>query len=112
MARASTSSGRNGDGKSSLLELLTDQLQPDSVRMTWCSGLWVNVLREVNTHDQQRIIGWTLVGDQAQHQWASNAHIRNLVSRMNSNIAWKATSFTLSGRQYRRVKLAKLLVGD
>ena len=31
--------GRNGDGKSSLLGLLTGQLQPDSGRVTQRSGL-------------------------------------------------------------------------
>ncbi|KLO32883.1 ABC-F family ATP-binding cassette domain-containing protein [Mycobacterium haemophilum] len=104
--------GRNGDGKSSLLGLLTGRLQPDSGRVTRRSGLRVGALSQADTLDPQRTVGWTLVGDQAEHQWASNARIRDVVSGMTSDIAWETTISTLSGGQRRRVQLAQLLVGD
>ena len=104
--------GRNGDGKSSLLGLLTGELQPDSGRVTRRSGLRVGALSQGDTLDPHHTVGWTLVGDQAEHQWAGNARIRDVVSGLVSDIDWDATVSTLSGGQRRRVQLARLLVGE
>ncbi len=104
--------GRNGDGKSSLLGLLTGQLPPDSGRVTQRSGLRVSALSQADTLDSVHTVGWTLVGDQAEHQWAGDARVRDVVGGLVSDIAWDATVGTLSGGQRRRVQLAKLLVGD
>jgi ABC transport system ATP-binding/permease protein len=104
--------GRNGDGKSSLLGLLTGQLRPDSGRVTQRSGLRVSALNQADTLDPERTVGWTLVGDQAEHQWAGDARVRDVVGGLVSDIAWDATVATLSGGQRRRVQLAELLVGE
>jgi ABC transport system ATP-binding/permease protein len=104
--------GRNGDGKSSLLGLLTGQLQPDSGRVTQRSGLRVSALSQADTLDPDRTVGWTLVGEQAEHQWAGDPRIRDVVGGLVSDIAWDATVSTLSGGQRRRVQLARLLVGE
>jgi ABC transport system ATP-binding/permease protein len=104
--------GRNGDGKSSLLDLLTGQLRPDSGRVTQRSGLRVSALSQADTLDPDRTVGWTLVGEQADHQWAGDARVRDVVSGLVSDIAWDAKVATLSGGQRRRVQLAKLLVGE
>ena len=104
--------GRNGDGKSSLLRLLTGQLQPDSGRVTRRSGLRVGALSQADTLDPDRSVGWTLVGDAAEHQWAGDARVRDVVAGLASDIAWDATISTLSGGQRRRVQLARLLVGE
>ena len=104
--------GRNGDGKSSLLGLLTGQFRPDSGRVTQRSGLRVSALSQADTLDPGHTVGWTLVGDQAEHQWAGDARVRDVVGGLVSDIAWEATVGTLSGGQRRRVQLAKLLVGE
>ncbi|MEY8016510.1 ABC-F family ATP-binding cassette domain-containing protein [Mycobacterium servetii] len=104
--------GRNGDGKSSLLALLTGELQPDSGRVTRRSGLRVGAVSQADTLDPDRTVGWTLVGDQAEHQWAGDARVRDVVGGLVSDIAWEATVATLSGGQRRRVQLARLLVGE
>ncbi|HUH69534.1 MAG TPA: ABC-F family ATP-binding cassette domain-containing protein [Mycobacterium sp.] len=104
--------GRNGEGKSSLLGLLTGQLQPDSGRVTRRSGLRVSALSQADTLDPDFTVGWTLVGDQAEHQWARNPRVRDVVGGLVSDIAWDATIATLSGGQRRRVQLARLLVGE
>ena len=104
--------GRNGDGKSSLLGLLSGELQPNSGRVTRRSGLRVAALSQADTLDPHRTVGWTLVGDQADHQWAGDARVRDVVSGLVSDIGWDATVSTLSGGQRRRVQLARLLVGE
>jgi ABC transport system ATP-binding/permease protein len=104
--------GRNGDGKSSLLGLLTGQFRPDSGRVTQRSGLRVSALSQADTLDPSHTVGWTLVGDQAEHQWAGDARVRDVVGGLVSDIAWDAAVGTLSGGQRRRVQLAKLLVGE
>jgi ATPase subunit of ABC transporter with duplicated ATPase domains len=104
--------GRNGDGKSSLLGLLTGQLRPDAGRVTRRSGLRVSALSQADTLDPGRTVGWTLVGDQPEHQWAGDARVRDVVAGLVSDIAWDATVSTLSGGQRRRVQLAQLLIGE
>lgn len=104
--------GRNGDGKSSLLSLLTGQLLPDSGRVTRRSDLRVGALNQADTLDPGHPVGWTLVGDQPEHQWAGDARVRDVVAGLVSDIAWHATVSKLSGGQRRRVQLARLLVGD
>jgi ATPase subunit of ABC transporter with duplicated ATPase domains len=104
--------GRNGDGKSSLLGLLTGQLRPHAGRVTRRSGLRVSALSQADTLDPDRTVGWTLVGDQPEHQWAGDARIRDVVGGLVSDIGWDATVSTLSGGQRRRVQLARLLVGE
>lgn len=104
--------GRNGDGKSTLLRLLTGQQQPDSGRVTRRSGLRVGALSQADTLDPDHTVGWTLVGDAAEHQWAGNPRVRDVVAGLVSDISWDATVSTLSGGQRRRVQLARLLVGE
>ena len=104
--------GCNGDGKSSLLGLLSGELQPNSGRVTRRSGLRVAALSQADTLDPRRTVGWTLVGDQADHQWAGDARVRDVVSGLVSDIGWDATVSKLSGGQRRRVQLARLLVGE
>ncbi len=104
--------GRNGDGKSSLLRLLTGQQTPDSGRVTQRSGLRVGALSQADTLDPDRSVGYTLVGEAAEHQWAGDARVRDVVAGLVSDIAWEAPVATLSGGQRRRVQLARLLVSE
>ena len=104
--------GRNGDGKSSLLGLLTGRVRPDAGRVTKRSGLRVDALSQADNLDSGSTVGWTLVGDRPEHEWAGNPRIRDVVGGLVADIAWDATIGTLSGGQRRRVQLAALLVGD
>lgn len=104
--------GRNGDGKSSLLGLLTGQVRPDAGRVTQRSGLRVGALSQADTLDSDATVGWSLVGDLADHEWAGDPRIRDVVSGLVADIAWDAVIGTFSGGQRRRVQLAALLIGD
>ncbi len=104
--------GRNGDGKSSLLGLLTGWVRPDAGRVTQRTGLRAGALSQADTLDSGSTVGWTLVGDRPEHEWAGNPRIRDVVGGLVADLAWDATIGTLSGGQRRRVQLAALLVGD
>ena len=104
--------GRNGDGKSSLLGLLTGRITPDAGRVTRRSGLRVGTLEQADTLDETRTVGWELVGDRAEHEWAGDARIRDVVGGLVADIAWNARVSTLSGGQRRRVQLAALLIDE
>jgi ATP-binding cassette subfamily F protein uup len=104
--------GRNGDGKSSLLGLLTGEVRPDAGRVTRRGGLRVSALSQADTLEPGHTVGWTLVGDQPEHQWAGDARVRDVVGGLVADIAWDARIDTLSGGQRRRVQLARLLIGE
>ncbi|WP_096287221.1 ABC-F family ATP-binding cassette domain-containing protein [Mycobacterium ahvazicum] len=104
--------GRNGDGKSSLLRLLSGQLTPNSGRVTQRSGLRVGALSQADTLDPGHTVGWALVGEMPEHQWAGDPRIRDVVGGLVADIDWDATVSTLSGGQRRRVQLAELLIGE
>ncbi|MGH3967761.1 MAG: ATP-binding cassette domain-containing protein, partial [Mycobacterium sp.] len=104
--------GRNGDGKSSLLGLLTGSVRSDSGRVTRRTGVRVGALSQADTLDPGRTVGATLVGDQPDHAWARDPRIRDVVDGLVSDIGWDTTVSTLSGGQRRRVQLAALLIGD
>ena len=55
--------GRNGEGKSSLLGLLTGRITPNSGRVTYRSGLQVAALEQADTLDPTHTVAYALVGD-------------------------------------------------
>jgi ABC transport system ATP-binding/permease protein len=104
--------GRNGDGKSSLLAMLTGRVEPHSGRVTRRSGLRVGVLDQADTLDDEHTVGWALVGDTPEHEWAGNPRVREVVAGLVADVGWDAKVSTLSGGQRRRVQLAALLMDD
>lgn len=104
--------GRNGDGKSSLLGLLTGQITPDGGRVTHRAGLRVGVLDQDDTLPAGQTVGRALVGDAADHEWAADPRIRDVVAGLVSDLDWRAAVDTLSGGQRRRVQLGALLIGE
>ena len=104
--------GRNGDGKSSLLGMLIGRIEPDSGRVTRRGGLRVAALEQADTLDPTSTIGAALVGDRAEHEWAGDARVRDVVAGLVSDLDWNAAVGTLSGGQRRRVQLAALLIGE
>lgn len=104
--------GRNGDGKSSLLGMLTGRIKPDSGRVTRRGGLRVTDLEQADTLDPADTVGTALVGDRPDHEWAGDPRVRDVVAGLASDLDWDAPVGTLSGGQRRRVQLAALLIGD
>ena len=104
--------GRNGEGKSSLLGLLTGRITADSGRVTRRRDLRIGALEQGDTLDCDRPVRSALVGERPEHEWAANPRIRDVIAGLVSDIDWEAAAGTLSGGQRRRVQLAALLIGD
>lgn len=104
--------GRNGDGKSTLLGMLTGRITPHAGRVTRRSGLRVGSLDQTDTLDPDHTVGWSLVGDRPEHEWAGDARIRDVIGGLVADIPFDAPVSTLSGGQRRRVQLAALLIDD
>ena len=104
--------GRNGEGKSSLLGMLSGKIEPNSGRVTQRNGLRVGVLDQGDTLDSDSTIHYAVVGDMADHEWAGDARTRDIIAGLVADLDWEATVGTLSGGQRRRVALAALLVQD
>ncbi|MCX2934146.1 ABC-F family ATP-binding cassette domain-containing protein [Mycobacterium sp. CVI_P3] len=104
--------GRNGDGKSSLLGMLTGRIAPDAGRVTRRGGLRVTALDQSDAMAADATVGEVLVGDLPEHEWAGNARIRDVVAGLVADIDWQIAVAKLSGGQRRRVQLAALLIGD
>jgi len=104
--------GRNGEGKSSLLAMLSGRQQPESGRVTVRGGVRVGVLGQADTLDDTLIVAFAVVGDTPEHVWAGDARARDVIRGLLADIPWDAPVGTLSGGQRRRVELAALLAGD
>jgi ATP-binding cassette subfamily F protein uup len=104
--------GRNGDGKSTLLSLLSKRLEPDTGRVTHRRGVTVGSLDQRDILPEGQTVGATVVGDRAEHEWAGDPKIRDVIGGLVSDIPWDVLVDDLSGGQRRRVALARLLVGD
>ncbi len=104
--------GRNGDGKSTLLKILTKQLTPDSGRVTWRGGLRVGFLKQQDNFDPRLSVATAVVGDRPDYEWASDPKVRDVLAGLVSDLDWNQSVTTLSGGQLRRVALAQLLASD
>ncbi|VEG55725.1 ABC transporter--like protein [Mycolicibacterium aurum] len=104
--------GRNGDGKSTLLGLLAGSITPDAGRVTRRGGMRVGALDQTDTLDPDHTVGWSLVGERADHEWAGDSRTRDVIAGLVGDIPFGAVIRTLSGGQRRRVQLAALLIGD
>ena len=104
--------GRNGDGKSTLLEIVAKRLEPDAGAVTWRGGITVGYLGQTDTLSDAESVGHAVVGDTPDYVWASDARIRSIVDELIGDLDWDAPVGELSGGQRRRCDLARVLVGS
>ncbi len=104
--------GRNGDGKSTLLGLFDGTVEPDEGRVVRTGGVRFASLRQDDTLADAQSVGWNIVGDIPEYEWASDASVRQIIDGFIGDIAWDVPVGTLSGGQRRRVDLARVLVAD
>jgi ATPase subunit of ABC transporter with duplicated ATPase domains len=104
--------GRNGDGKSTLMKLLSKRMDPDNGRVTHRSDLRIGILDQSDVLDHSMTIGEAVVGDTPEHVWAGNAKVRDVIGGLLNDLDWSKPIGQLSGGQRRRVALAALLAKD
>ena len=104
--------GRNGDGKSTLLNLLAGRLEPDEGRVLRNGAVRVGVLGQSDDFRDDATVGEAIVGERPEYEWAGDARIRGIIAGLASDIPWDAQVGALSGGQRRRVDLVRLLIGD
>ena len=101
--------GRNGDGKTTLLQVLTGTREPDSGRVTHTSGLSVGYLRQSDEFDGATVRD-VIVGGRPDHVWAAEPDTRDVVSHLLSGVDLDSEVGRLSGGERRRVALATELI--
>jgi ATPase subunit of ABC transporter with duplicated ATPase domains len=92
--------------------MLAGTKEPDSGRVTVRGGTRIGVLDQADTLPDDITIGAAVVGDMAEHEWAGDARVRDVIEGLLTDLPWDAQVGSLSGGQRRRVSLAKLLTGD
>ncbi|OBB04766.1 glycerophosphodiester phosphodiesterase [Mycobacteriaceae bacterium 1482268.1] len=102
--------GRNGDGKSTLLEVLTGTRPPDSGRVTHTSGLSVGYLRQSDEFAAGSSVREVIVGGRPDHIWAAEPHTRAVVEHLLMAVNLDSSVADLSGGERRRVALATVLI--
>ncbi len=104
--------GRNGDGKTTLLEVMTGLEEPDGGRVSRARGLRVGYLHQgdalVDTHSVREAV----LGGLADHEWAADPTTREVVEVLLDGISLDREVLGLSGGERRRCSLAALLIGD
>jgi ABC transport system ATP-binding/permease protein len=103
--------GRNGDGKSTLLRLITGAEPPDSGRVTRTGGVRVAAVDQRGHLPAGSSVRTVVVGDGAEHEWAGDAAVREVLTGLGLAAVGLDTDVArLSGGERRRVALARALV--
>ncbi|MCW2689037.1 MAG: glycerophosphodiester phosphodiesterase [Mycobacterium sp.] len=112
--------GRNGDGKTTLLQILTGTREPDTGRVTHTSGLSVGYLHQSDDFAPdatvrevilgERSDGRSDVGGRPDHIWAAEPNTRVIVEHLLAEVDLDADVGRLSGGERRRVALAAVLL--
>jgi ABC transport system ATP-binding/permease protein len=111
--------GRNGDGKSTLLALISGAEEADAGMVTRAGDLDLGILGQGDELDEAQTIRHELVGGRADHEWAADARFRSVLDGLLGGV--DITRFPqgldtviapLSGGERRRIALAKTLLDN
>ena len=103
--------GKNGDGKSTLLDIAGHLVEPDSGSVTWRNNIHVGYLGQSDSLSDDETVCHAVVGDTPEYIWASDPRIRGIIDELIGDLDWNGLVGELSGGQRRRCDLARLLSG-
>ncbi|MFT8359249.1 ABC-F family ATP-binding cassette domain-containing protein [Bifidobacterium aquikefiri] len=104
--------GRNGGGKSTLLQMLAGLQQPDDGRVTKRNGLTFGLLDQRDPLDDNQTIRQAALENREDYEWAADASSRDIVEALLGGLRLDTKIGELSGGQRRRADLARLLLHD
>ncbi|MDG9702614.1 ABC-F family ATP-binding cassette domain-containing protein [Streptomyces sp. DH37] len=111
--------GRNGDGKTTLIRILSRLEPADDGRVTHAGGLRLGVLTQHDSLDPAATVRHEVIGDMADHEWAGNARVRDILTGLFGGLdmpgfpqGLDTVIGPLSGGERRRIALAKLLIAE
>ncbi|RGA03252.1 ABC transporter ATP-binding protein [Microbispora triticiradicis] len=104
--------GRNGGGKTTLISIISGTLRPDSGRVTHTRNLRVGMLSQRDEFDPDMPVKDIVLAGRAEHEWAGDAAIREILARLLGDVDLASPAGALSGGERRRTALARLLIGE
>ncbi|MFB9313301.1 ABC-F family ATP-binding cassette domain-containing protein [Nocardioides plantarum] len=104
--------GRNGDGKTTLLEVMTGIEEADTGRVSRSRGLLVGYLHQGDELDDTHTVREAVLRGLEDHEWAADSTLRGIVTELLAGVELDRSVHGLSGGERRRCALAALLLGD
>ena len=104
--------GRNGDGKTTLLQVMTGQEPPDSGRVSMSRGLAIGYLHQGDTLDDTHSVRDAVLAGKPDHAWAAEPRTREIVTELLAGVELDRAVIGLSGGERRRCALAELLLHE
>jgi ATP-binding cassette subfamily F protein uup len=104
--------GRNGGGKSTLVQVLAREVEPDAGRVTHARGLRLGYLTQRDVFPEGATVRSVVLGDRAEHEWAGDTRARDVLAGLLADVDLDAPLAGMSGGERRRIALARLLVPE
>jgi ATP-binding cassette subfamily F protein uup len=104
--------GRNGDGKTTLISVIAGTVKPHGGRVTHTRGLRIGVLSQGDDLDPTLAVRQVVLADRAEHEWAGDQAVREILANLLGDIELSAKVGELSGGERRRTALARLLIEE
>ncbi|HSX67704.1 ABC-F family ATP-binding cassette domain-containing protein, partial [Nocardioides sp.] len=104
--------GRNGGGKTTLLEVMTGLEEPDSGRVAMNRGLLIGYLHQGDALHDDHTVREAVLRGKADHEWAADYRTREVVEVLLAGLDLDRIVDGLSGGERRRCSLAALLLDE
>jgi ATP-binding cassette subfamily F protein uup len=109
--------GANGQGKSTLLDLIAGSEQPDYGQVTRLGSLRLGVLDQGDDLDPEQTVRGVLLGERAEHEWAADRVFRGVLDGLLGGVEFSRFTEGVETRvralyagERRRIALARVLL--